>query len=101
MPTVSRPTLEQTPETVWRLCAPGKAVSRMPLLASSTRTISVLSVLALPSLTAACVMLLLDRNWGTHFFDPTHGGSPFLWQHLFWFFGHPWVYTIFLPATGG
>ncbi|WP_051241583.1 cytochrome c oxidase subunit I [Azohydromonas australica] len=86
--------------TIWRLRAPGMAVSRMPLFMYSTGTISVLSVLALPSLTAACVMLLLDRNWGMHFFDTTHGGSAFLWQHLFWFFGHPWVYIIFLPATG-
>ncbi|HSU19577.1 MAG TPA: cbb3-type cytochrome c oxidase subunit I, partial [Acidobacteriaceae bacterium] len=54
----------------------------------------------LPALTAACTFLELDRRWGTHFFDVASGGSTFLWQQLFWFFGHPWVYVIFLPATG-
>jgi cytochrome c oxidase subunit 1/cytochrome c oxidase subunit I+III len=80
--------------------APGMRIDRMPLFFYSTFTTSVLSVLSLPALTAACVFLELDRNWNTHFFDSTHGGSPLLWQHSFWFFGHPWVYIIFLPATG-
>jgi cytochrome c oxidase subunit 1/cytochrome c oxidase subunit I+III len=57
-------------------------------------------VLALPALTAASIFLELDRRWGTHFFDTERGGSSLLWQHTFWFFGHPWVYIIFLPATG-
>ncbi|HMM76637.1 MAG TPA: cbb3-type cytochrome c oxidase subunit I [Gammaproteobacteria bacterium] len=86
--------------TIFRLRAPGMRLSRMPLLMYSTGTTSVLIVLALPALTAACLMLLLDRQWGTHFFDPALGGTPLLWQQLFWFFGHPWVYIIFLPATG-
>ena len=86
--------------TIFRLRAPGMTLSRMPLLMYSTGTTAVLAVLALPALSAACVFLLLDRQWGTHFFDVAHGGSPLLWQHLFWFFGHPWVYIIFLPATG-
>lgn len=86
--------------TIFRHRAPGMSINRMPLFMYSTATTSVLSILALPALTVACVFLLLDRNWGTHFFDPTHGGSPLLWQHVFWFFGHPWVYIIFLPATG-
>ncbi|MGB7439190.1 MAG: cbb3-type cytochrome c oxidase subunit I, partial [Candidatus Acidiferrum sp.] len=50
--------------------------------------------------TVACVFLELDRQWGTHFFDISHGGSALLWQQLFWIFGHPWVYVVFLPATG-
>jgi cytochrome c oxidase subunit I len=86
--------------TILRLRAPGMTFDKMPLLMYSTGTTSVLIVLALPALTAACVFLLLDRQWGTHFFDTRLGGSPLLWQHLFWFFGHPWVYIIFLPATG-
>jgi cytochrome c oxidase subunit I len=86
--------------TIFRLRAPGMSLNRMPLFMYSTGTISILSVLALPALTAACLFLVLDRNWGTHFFDVPHGGSVLLWQHLFWFFGHPWVYIIFLPATG-
>ncbi|HEX6397550.1 MAG TPA: cbb3-type cytochrome c oxidase subunit I [Steroidobacteraceae bacterium] len=86
--------------TIFRLRAPGMTFDKMPLLMYSTGTTSVLIVLALPALTAACIFLLLDRQWGTHFFDTRLGGSPLLWQHLFWFFGHPWVYIIFLPATG-
>lgn len=86
--------------TIFLLRAPGMRLRRMPLLMYSTATTSVLIVLALPALTAACLFLWLDRQWGTHFFDVAHGGSPWLWQHLFWFFGHPWVYVIFLPATG-
>jgi cytochrome c oxidase subunit 1/cytochrome c oxidase subunit I+III len=86
--------------TIVRLRAPGMSIDRTPLFMYSTGTTSVLSVLALPALTVACVFLLLDRHWGTHFFDSTLGGTPVLWQHLFWFFGHPWVYIIFLPATG-
>lgn len=86
--------------TIFRQRPPGMSVSRMPLFMYSTATISVLSVLALPALTAACVFLELDRHWGTHFFNVPEGGSPTLWQHNFWFFAHPWVYIIFLPATG-
>jgi cytochrome c oxidase subunit 1/cytochrome c oxidase subunit I+III len=86
--------------TIFRLRAPGMAVSRMPLFFYSTLTVSISVVLALPPLTAALVFLELDRRWGTHFFDVARGGSAILWQQLFWFFGHPWVYIIFLPATG-
>jgi cytochrome c oxidase subunit I+III len=86
--------------TILRLRAPGMAISRMPLLFFSTLTVSVSVVFALPALTVACMFLELDRRWGTHFFDPAQGGSVLLWQQLFWFFGHPWVYVIFLPATG-
>jgi cytochrome c oxidase subunit I len=86
--------------TILRLRAPGMAISRMPLFLYSTLTISFVILFALPALTVACVCLELDRRWGTHFFDISAGGNPILWQQLFWFFGHPWVYIIFLPATG-
>jgi cytochrome c oxidase subunit 1/cytochrome c oxidase subunit I+III len=86
--------------TILRLRAPGMAISRMPLFLYSTLTVSCVILFALPSLTAACIFLELDRRWGTHFFGIASGGSTFLWQQLFWFFGHPWVYVIFLPATG-
>jgi cytochrome c oxidase subunit I+III len=86
--------------TILRLRAPGMTVSRMPLFLYSTLTISWVSVFAMPALTAACVFLELDRRWGMHFYNIAQGGEPLLWQQLFWFFGHPWVYIIFLPATG-
>ena len=86
--------------TILRLRAPGMAISRMPLFLYSTLTISFVILFALPALTAACIFLELDRRWGTHFFGIANGGDTFLWQQLFWFFGHPWVYVIFLPATG-
>ena len=76
------------------------AISRMPLFLYSTLTVSFVILFALPALTAACIFLELDRRWGTHFFAIPNGGDTFLWQQLFWFFGHPWVYVIFLPATG-
>jgi cytochrome c oxidase subunit I len=86
--------------TILRMRAPGMAISRMPLFAYSTGTISFVILFALPALTADLIFLELDRRWGTHFFGIAEGGSTFLWQQLFWFFGHPWVYVIFLPATG-
>lgn len=86
--------------TILRLRAPGMAISRMPLFLYSTGTISFVILFSLPSLTANCIFLELDRRWGTHFFHIADGGDTFLWQQLFWFFGHPWVYVIFLPATG-
>jgi cytochrome c oxidase subunit I len=86
--------------TILRLRAPGMAVSRMPLFLYSTLTASFDIIFGLPALSAACIFLELDRNWGTHFFTITKGGTIFLWQQLFWFFGHPWVYVVFLPATG-
>ncbi len=86
--------------TILRLRAPGMTISRMPLFLYSTGTISFVILFSLPALTAACVFLELDRRWGTHFFQVAGAGDPVLWQQLFWFFGHPWVYIIFLPATG-
>jgi cytochrome c oxidase subunit I len=86
--------------TILRMRAPGMAISRMPLFLYSTMTVSFVILFALPALTAACIFLETDRRWGTHFFRIADGGDTFLWQQLFWFFGHPWVYVIFLPATG-
>ncbi len=86
--------------TILRLRAPGMAVSKMPLFLYSTLTISFVVLFSLPSLTAANIFLELDRRWGFQFFKTAHGGNVLLWQQVFWFFGHPWVYIVFLPATG-
>jgi cytochrome c oxidase subunit I len=86
--------------TILRLRAPGMTISRMPLFMYSSLTTYLSVVFSLPALTAACIFLELDRKWGFHFFDVARGGSSLLWQQLFWFFGHPWVYIVFLPATG-
>ena len=80
--------------------APGMTIRRLPLFAWMTLVNSVLILFALPALNAALVMLLSDRLLQAHFFDPAHGGSPVLWQHYFWIFGHPEVYIMVLPAFG-
>ena len=86
--------------TILTMRAPGMSLNRMPLMMWSTLTTSASIVMSLPALTAALVFLELDRRYGFHFYDPVRGGAPLLWQHLFWLFGHPWVYIIILPATG-
>ena len=86
--------------TVFKLRAPGMSVDRLPIFMWGTTTASFAALFSLPSLTVACVMLYLDRRFGTHFFDSSTGGQPLLWQHLFWIFGHPWVYIVVLPAMG-
>jgi cytochrome c oxidase subunit 1/cytochrome c oxidase subunit I+III len=86
--------------TFMRMRAPGMSINRVPILVWGTLTASVANLFAIPAVSLAFFLLWMDRNLGTHFFDPTSGGQPLLWQHLFWMFGHPWVYAIVLPAMG-
>ncbi len=86
--------------TAINLRAPGMSLWRMPLLVWLEITASALFLLSVGPLVAGSIMLLLDRIVGTSFYNPAHGGDPLLWQHLFWFFGHPEVYVIALPAIG-
>ena len=97
--------------TIFTLRAPGMTMMRMPITAWTYFVSAILGLLAFPPLTAAAIMLLFDRHFGTSFFLPAgmvianqtlpnQGGSPLLWQHLFWFLGHPEVYVLLLPALG-
>jgi len=86
--------------TILKLRAPGMALSRMPLFVWAELVTSFMVVFAMPAVMLASMYLAMDRLVGTHFFNSAAGGDPLLWQHLFWFFGHPEVYIIFLPALG-
>lgn len=84
--------------TILHQRAPGMSINRLPIMSWGTLTISVGNILAVPAVSLAFFLLWMDRQFGTHFYDVTGGGQSLLWQHLFWLWGHPWVYVIVLPA---
>ncbi|MGK9167451.1 cytochrome c oxidase subunit I [Inquilinus limosus] len=86
--------------TVFKQRAPGMTLDRIPLFVWAMLVTAFMILFAMPAVMVSSTMLILDRLVGTHFFNPAEGGDALLWQHLFWFFGHPEVYIIFLPATG-
>jgi cytochrome c oxidase subunit I+III len=86
--------------TIFKQRAPGMALNRVPLFVWAILVMSFMVLFAMPAVMVASSFLIMDRLVGTHFFNPAEGGDALLWQHLFWFFGHPEVYIIFIPALG-
>jgi cytochrome c oxidase subunit 1 len=86
--------------TIFKLRAPGMTLNRIPLFVWSMLVTSFMVIFAMPAVVSSSTFLLLDRLVGTHFYNPAEGGDAILYQHLFWFFGHPEVYIIFIPALG-
>src|SRR5436309_4521624 len=86
--------------TIATMRAPGMTLGRLPVYVWTMLTVSAMTLIILPPLSAAQIMLLLDRFLGAHFFDTQAGGSAVMWQHFFWFFGHPEVYVLMLPGFG-
>jgi cytochrome c oxidase subunit I+III len=86
--------------TVLKMRAPGMSLNRIPLFVWSMLITALMVIFAMPAVVTGSTFLLLDRLVGTHFYNPAEGGDALLWQHLFWFFGHPEVYIIFVPALG-
>ena len=86
--------------TIFKTRAPGMSLNRMPLFVWAMLVMAFMVIFAMPAVVTGSTFLLLDRLVGTHFYNPAEGGDAILWQHLFWFFGHPEVYIIFVPALG-
>ena len=86
--------------TAFRMRAPGMSLNRIPIMVWASVVMSFMIIFAMPSVATASLFLAMDRLISTHFFNPAEGGDALLWQHLFWFFGHPEVYIMFLPGTG-
>jgi cytochrome c oxidase subunit 1 len=86
--------------TILKLRAPGMSLARIPIYVWAMLVVSLMIIFSMPAVMLASTMLILDRLVGTHFYNPAEGGDALLWQHLFWFFAHPEVYIIFLPAQG-
>jgi cytochrome c oxidase subunit I+III len=86
--------------TILKMRTPGMALNRIPIYVWSILVVALMVIFAMPAIMLASTFLILDRLVSTHFFNQAEGGDPLLWQHLFWFFGHPEVYIFFLPAQG-
>ena len=86
--------------TAVRMRAPGMSLNRIPLFVWAQTIVAFMVIFAMPAVMLSSTMLLMDRTVNTHFFNPAEGGDSILYQHLFWFFGHPEVYIIFIPGSG-